>query len=388
MNKMRKQQDIQDFDLMVGSVLRDAEVKAPSRVWKAVAARLDDSPAPAPAWWKWAGASLAFAAAAALTLVLTGTFRTPAVEAVPGSLVAEVAAEIPEEAPVTVIEASTESPIATAQAAPVRRKPAKAIEVVPAPAAEEPVIIIREEAAEEVSDSEASTVPETRDVSAEEIRQTWDRIIAEEAAARKAAPVSLIAHGLMGSNNLSGGTPHPWMGAAGSFPSGIKEDGASTFGVPFTVGAGVRIGLGGKLSIGTGLDYSLLARTFAGTYQGETADFRHTVQYIGVPVNLFVELLSEGSLGLYAFAGGEAEYCVSNKYGIRSSSSDMTIKSPVKGLQYSVGTGIGVEFGIADRLSLYFDPSVRYYFDSGQPKSIRTERPLMFNFEAGLRFKL
>lgn len=385
---MRKQQDIQDFDLMVGSVLRDAEVKAPSRVWKAVAARLDDSPAPAPAWWKWAGASLAFAAAAALTLVLTGTFRTPAVEAVPGSLVAEVAAEIPEEAPVTVIEASTESPIATAQAAPVRRKPAKAIEVVPAPAAEEPVIIIREEAAEEVSDSEASTVPETRDVSAEEIRQTWDRIIAEEAAARKAAPVSLIAHGLMGSNNLSGGTPHPWMGAAGSFPSGIKEDGASTFGVPFTVGAGVRIGLGGKLSIGTGLDYSLLARTFAGTYQGETADFRHTVQYIGVPVNLFVELLSEGSLGLYAFAGGEAEYCVSNKYGIRSSSSDMTIKSPVKGLQYSVGTGIGVEFGIADRLSLYFDPSVRYYFDSGQPKSIRTERPLMFNFEAGLRFKL
>lgn len=385
---MRKQQDIQDFDLMVGSVLRDAEVKAPSRVWKAVAARLDDSPAPAPAWWKWAGASLAFAAAVALTLVLTGTFRTPAVEAVPGSLVAEVAAEIPEEAPVTVIEASTESPIATAQAAPVRRKPAKAIEVVPAPAAEEPVIIIREEAAEEVSDSEASTVPETRDVSAEEIRQTWDRIIAEEAAARKAAPVSLIAHGLMGSNNLSGGTPHPWMGAAGSFPSGIKEDGASTFGVPFTVGAGVRIGLGGKLSIGTGLDYSLLARTFAGTYQGETADFRHTVQYIGVPVNLFVELLSEGSLGLYAFAGGEAEYCVSNKYGVRSSSSDMTIKAPVKGLQYSVGTGIGVEFGIADRLSLYFDPSVRYYFDSGQPKSIRTERPLMFNFEAGLRFKL
>lgn len=385
---MRKQQDIQDFDLMVGSVLRDAEVKAPSRVWKAVAARLDDSPAPAPAWWKWAGASLAFAAAAALTLVLTGTFRTPAVEAVPGSLVAEVAAEIPEEAPVTVIEASTESPIATAQAAPVRRKPAKAIEVVPAPAAEEPVIIIREEAAEEVSDSEASTVPETRDVSAEEIRQTWDRIIAEEAAARKAAPVSLIAHGLMGSNNLSGGTPHPWMGAAGSFPSGIKEDGASTFGVPFTVGAGVRIGLGGKLSIGTGLDYSLLARTFAGTYQGETADFRHTVQYIGVPVNLFVELLSEGSLGLYAFAGGEAEYCVSNKYGVRSNSSDMTIKAPVKGLQYSVGTGIGVEFGIADRLSLYFDPSVRYYFDSGQPKSIRTERPLMFNFEAGLRFKL
>lgn len=385
---MRKQQDIQDFDLMVGSVLRDAEVKAPSRVWKAVAARLDDSPAPAPAWWKWAGASLAFAAAVALTLVLTGTFRTPAVEAVPGSLVAEVAAEIPEEAPVTVIEASTESPIATAQAAPVRRKPAKAIEDVPAPAAEEPVIIIREEAAEEVSDSEASTVPETRDVSAEEIRQTWDRIIAEEAAARKAAPVSLIAHGLMGSNNLYGGTPHPWMGAAGSFPSGIKEDGASTFGVPFTVGAGVRIGLGGKLSIGTGLDYSLLARTFAGTYQGETADFRHTVQYIGVPVNLFVELLSEGSLGLYAFAGGEAEYCVSNKYGIRSSSSDMTIKSPVKGLQYSVGTGIGVEFGIADRLSLYFDPSVRYYFDSGQPKSIRTERPLMFNFEAGLRFKL
>ena len=42
----------------------------------------------------------------------------------------------------------------------------------------------------------------------------------------------------------------------------------------------------------------------------------------------------------------------------------------------------------ADSIGLYLDPSVRYYFHGNQPKSIRTDKPFMFNLDAGLRFKL
>ena len=54
----------------------------------------------------------------------------------------------------------------------------------------------------------------------------------------------------------------------------------------------------------------------------------------------------------------------------------------------SVNLGIGVEFLLGDYLGLYIDPSLRYYFDNGQPKSIRTDQPLMLGFEMGLRVKL
>ena len=57
-------------------------------------------------------------------------------------------------------------------------------------------------------------------------------------------------------------------------------------------------------------------------------------------------------------------------------------------MQYSVGAGIGVEFMLANHLGLYLDPGFRYYFDNGQPVSIRTQQPFMMNFELGFRFDI
>ena len=63
-------------------------------------------------------------------------------------------------------------------------------------------------------------------------------------------------------------------------------------------------------------------------------------------------------------------------------------KEKVDGVQTSVNLGIGVEFLLGKHLGLYIDPSLRYYFDCGQPKSIRTAQPLMMGFEMGLRVNL
>ena len=58
----------------------------------------------------------------------------------------------------------------------------------------------------------------------------------------------------------------------------------------------------------------------------------------------------------------------------------------VKNLQYSVGAGLGVEFALSQHLGLYLDPGIKYYFYNHQPKSVRTDKPLMVNFDVGLRF--
>ena len=93
-------------------------------------------------------------------------------------------------------------------------------------------------------------------------------------------------------------------------------------------------------------------------------------------------------MDFYAWAGGTVEKCVSDNYLVDVQNRELNWSKGSKGVQLSAGLGIGVEFILARRLGLYIDPSVRYYFESRQPKSIRTVQPLMFSFEAGLRVRL
>ena len=80
------------------------------------------------------------------------------------------------------------------------------------------------------------------------------------------------------------------------------------------------------------------------------------------------------------FTSEEATYAVNN--------CGANWNEKVKGVQLSANAGIGVEFALGRHVGLYIDPSLRYYFDNGQPKSIRTAQPLMFGFETGLRVNL
>ena len=86
--------------------------------------------------------------------------------------------------------------------------------------------------------------------------------------------------------------------------------------------------------------------------------------------------------------GGCIEKCVSNHYNGVYDNLDINHKTTVEGIQSSVKLGLGVEYSPVKFLGIYIDPSLRYYFDNNQPRSIRTSQPLSFGVEAGLRFKL
>ena len=100
------------------------------------------------------------------------------------------------------------------------------------------------------------------------------------------------------------------------------------------------------------------------------------------------DILNSRRVKFYAYGGGAVEFPVSNSYRVKNSQNDIIMKEKVKGVQYSVGAGIGVEFMLANHLGLYLDPGFRYYFDNGQPVSIRTQQPFMMNFELGFRFDI
>ena len=399
------QDNWQEFDRQMKSVLHDAGEKAPRRVWRAVSARLDSS-ASAAVWWKWAVPAFALAALVA-GLFLSGTFDR-AVTA-PGQDLQVIAAstDTVEETPETMLSGSDEAPVEVSR---VLRNSSRSRRIAAAEAGErpqEPSATAEEHqgVAPEVSADgagEHSAAPsgnEAKPAYDEERAAQWARIEREEhARASRAGFSGLYAQGGVGGNdsNISyGGNGISRMAPGeGSVNAGVSEAGASTYGVPFTLGVGARFRIADKLSLGTGLDYSLLTRSFNGSYNGNLSSkyegsIFHTVQYLGVPLNAYYDLLGtrDGLMNVYAWGGGEAEYCISNKYRLMSES-PVVIPDKAGGFQFSAALGVGIQFKLSDKLGLYLDPSVRYYFHGNQPKSIRTDKPFMFTFDAGLRFDL
>lgn len=166
----------------------------------------------------------------------------------------------------------------------------------------------------------------------------------------------------------------------------------SKYALPLSFGITTKLSLGKHWAVGAGINYSLLQRSFEGSFiqykDGKQAvalqsDIRHTIHYIGIPVNAYYNIVDGSKVKFYAYGGGTVEKAVANVYKVPAKK--LTYKEKVDGVQLSAGAGIGVEFLIAKNVGLYLNPGVRYYFDCGQPSSIRTQQPLMMNFELGFR---
>ena len=165
-----------------------------------------------------------------------------------------------------------------------------------------------------------------------------------------------------------------------------------SYAIPISVGLGARFGLGSRWAIGTGLNWTLLQSSFMGTIREDginpvSSEILNTLHYVGIPVNAYFSILQGGRVELYAFAGGSIEKGLSNRF---RSVVDRNFfhKEGISGVQWSVAGGFGVQFRLTRQVGLYVDPSLRWYVPSDQPKSIRTQQPLMMNFEVGLRYNL
>lgn len=406
-------QDIwEQNDLELRSMLESAEVKAPSRVWRAVSSRLDAaavSSRSAAAWW-W-GLSMA-AAALAVALVLPFVNRSAGDGSDAVQLIQSQQAPLAEVlAPAAEDEAISVEPVSENQIQPIERTiraervNAEQLTAESAPVTQDDAPVMASEPAgmqpdATVENSNAvSASPERADLGMTTGTQDyWAAVEREENAPRgRSRRPSFYADGLVATNDSEFAANHGKSLMSPSYGKpqvvdGLTETSASTYGIPFSVGVGARLYLMDRLSVSLGLSYSLLTRSFTGDYaEGGSVvkgDVMHQMQYVGIPLNLFYDIISADTnpVRFYAYAGASVEQAVSNTYQIRSA--QKTISQSVDKLNYSLGAGLGVEFRITDHLGLYVDPGVRYYFYNGQPKSLRTEKPFMVSFDAGLRFNL
>ena len=409
----------EDFDLQVRSMMDQAQEPAPAGAWEAISSRLDAlaaaglqpaaseataaaaaSARPVRRVWYWAGAALAMAAAIALGIFFTGTSDNNSnlinISDGDGLVAQEVApaaesAQVAESAPVAEVFPAVEAaPAKKVTKAPAEQTPRSEKQPVSGTNDEKPDV--RSENAP-VSGTNAETVQNPAHPSAPSASKPAADPFAQMAFedSRKPlrrSPLSLTVSGGSTSNNSGAGNVA--MGSPGKyFQDGITEKSQSSFGIPVIIGLGVKFPINDVLSIGTGLDYSILTRTFEGRYVDgsivKDGDFNHTLQYIGIPVDLSLKLLTKDDITLYSTVGAEAEYAFYNKY--RLLGTDTVVGEKVDGLQWSVGGGLGLEFNVSGHFGIFAEPSVKYYFDCGQPKSIRTDKPFQMILRLGARFE-
>lgn len=174
-----------------------------------------------------------------------------------------------------------------------------------------------------------------------------------------------------------------------------NETPETNFRLPFSVGLGVRYNFTNRWALGTGIRYTNLGRTFIVDFvsgEGITVpqtDIDNQQHWLGVPLNIYYDIVNRGRWRVHAFAGGAAEFLLDNAYLVHYSPKDIHYHQTSKAPQWSVAGGLGVEFRITPHVGIYLDPNFRYYFNTGQqPRSLRTIQPLRFEMEVGLRFSL
>lgn len=169
----------------------------------------------------------------------------------------------------------------------------------------------------------------------------------------------------------------------------------ASYAIPVTVGVTVEIPLRGRWSVESGVSYSFLERTFTGIYKDSATpliingDIRHTLHYVGVPVNIRYGMVRGGDyMTVQAYGGMRVERAVMEKYRIPDGARTLTVAGRPEGVQISAGAGFSINFLAGRHMSVYLDPGLQYFFDCGQPVSIRTQQPFQMSIELGLRYRL
>jgi len=437
-----QEKDYKEFDLQIRSMLEDAQEEVPQHVWDSVSASLDrQERKPVVLWWRRAAVGVAAAAAVAAGVFVsvrndnsTSPYNQPTITATADAPKSSSDQDID----VVPAPSKEESLIARAtepQSSPspsnlysgtIPRSASQAVKASDAVAIETPSQEIsttqknveevekgeeKEIVAEKVTETPATVSKEkdlpqstTQNPSAQESADSFQGdpfAELEGKDSRSKGNPSISFGGFTQSNGDPASSPAFGMSrASGSaVKTGVTQTSKeSTYSMPISFGVGVRFPLSKSLSIGTGLTYSFMERTFQGLYtkvddNGSVqtqinTEIHNGLHYVGIPLNLYYNFLSGDRLSLYGYGGGALEKGIANRFRINDGNNHILYKESVSGVQFSVGAGFGVGFKIIDNVSLYIDPSVRYFFDCNQPTSIRTQQPLMFNFEVGVRVDL
>ncbi|HPJ83109.1 MAG TPA: hypothetical protein PLG64_04595 [Bacteroidales bacterium] len=110
--------------------------------------------------------------------------------------------------------------------------------------------------------------------------------------------------------------------------------------------------------------------------------------YLGIPLKIRWNFLQSRYLTTYVAAGGAVEKCIYFGYDKAIEDEKMLLSPRELPLMWSVQATLGVQYNIVRGVGLFAEPGISFYPENTKMpvNTIRTDKPLNFNLNAGLRF--
>ena len=161
--------------------------------------------------------------------------------------------------------------------------------------------------------------------------------------------------------------------------------------MPVNFSMALQYKLNHRFALETGLSYSRLKSEFEMGSNGNTINEQQTIHYLGIPVKGIYNIYNRKTWSFYGSLGLSIEIPVHTPlntsyylHGVLEATEKTTIRAP---WQWSVGTGLGLQYNFTPNIGLFAEPSLQYYIPTGtQIQTYRTEHPFNFSLPLGIRF--
>jgi hypothetical protein len=152
--------------------------------------------------------------------------------------------------------------------------------------------------------------------------------------------------------------------------------------LPISIGISVQKKLSNHFGLESGLTYTYLYSEISEKrVSGYTGN--QTLHYLGIPLKAYWLLYNRKRFSIYLSGGALVEYCISANRKIGNQKEVLNLNR----FQASLNAAIGMQLALTKPLSVFIEPGVSYFTDNGSDvETIRTDNPLMFNLQAGIRF--
>jgi opacity protein-like surface antigen len=163
----------------------------------------------------------------------------------------------------------------------------------------------------------------------------------------------------------------------------------------FPVGLGLMAGfsLSRRWQVESGVVYTRLTtvnRTFA--MNSMYREFENSISYLGVPIGIRYHMIHRDLWTLYVGQSLVIEKGLRNRFTTYYYENDVEVNAeatyaPVRGVQVSALSSLGVDFVLSGQFSLYFQGGIQYFFlNETQPYTIRSTNPVWPSVQTGIRY--
>ena len=160
--------------------------------------------------------------------------------------------------------------------------------------------------------------------------------------------------------------------------------------MPISWSLALRYKLNSNFWLETGINYSRLKSEFEIGSNGNAFNEQQSIHYLGISLKGLYNIYNGrqwstyGSMGVNmeipVYALQKTDYYLNGK---KEAAEKSTLNAP---LQWSVGTGLGLQYNLTPNLGFFVEPCLQYYIPTGGSiETYRTEHPFTFSVPLGIR---